>query len=162
MPFVTSSLCDALEGALVRGVTSEEALWESKERVSLELQHKTRSIHLMEALNPMSLSMRSFGEAVCVLLSELPTEWSPRATATQHHTWDDCSGRDTRACNILLRLRSCGDWQLLPVTFGRRASFLGGLRCPHVDIIALPGQTKTDAGAPVLRNLARVIIEAEV
>ena len=118
---------------------------------------------MTEALHPQprttTLSLGTFDDAASVLLSELPPDWEPHATAAQHRTLDDCSrDRSARAARILQRLRSCGEWQLVPVTFGRQASFAGGLRCPHVDIIALPGQTTSDVGVPLVRSLARVLL----
>jgi hypothetical protein len=143
---------------------SEGPLWTFKEASLLmsEPLPLGRPGSLTEALHPdPALCLASFDGAACVVLAELPAERSTRATAAQHRTWDDCSGRHTRAARMLQRLRACGEWQLLPVTFGRRASWVGGLRCPHVDIVSHPQQSKTDAGEPLMHSLARVLLHAD-
>lgn len=158
VPFATSSLCDAFEATLVRRVSasSEGVMWAAAEAKSLA-RHQLVSTEGVPAKAPM-LPAEVAG-VVCVALGSLPAGWDPAATAAQQRTWDD-NGRAARACCILKRLRACGEWLLLPITFGDRASFLGGLRCPHVDIVALPGQTSSDVGKPVVRQLVRLLLDA--
>jgi hypothetical protein len=171
VPLASGSLCDADELCLVRHISrlSASPLWAPDEaELSAPIQCRQGADALTQALRSATLTVEvqdnTDGAASCfVRLSELPADWNPRATAALHRTWDDCGGGyAARACDILVRLRGCGDWQLLPVTFGRRASFAGGLRCPHVDIIALPGQSKTDAAEPVVRAIVRMVLTPQV
>ena len=156
VPYQSASLLDAEEAAIVRAAWRGEparVLWSSAQVASIEprLLPTMRLIYDAAHLDGVRT----------LVVTKLPEVWNPAPTAAQHANDSDAGDKDPLAAQtsaILRRLRACGDWEVHAVEFGDRATTLLGMRLPHIDIAAIPGQRTSDAGLEVAGLVARRLL----
>ena len=173
-PWASTSLLDAHEASLVeRSFEPDGAsvLWTAEE------VQRLRKCGLAPTMRLEPDVARPDG-VPCLVVGPLPADWAPSSTEAAHRTWEDglfsrlvgggaAAPKARLAASLLRRLRSCGEWEVHPVRFATHfgspisPSFLGGVLSPHVDVMGIPKQRKTDAGVEVVRHLAAGLARVE-
>ena len=160
VPYQSSSLLDAVESEVVRAAWRVPCEREGRTSSSMLSSAQIAAVQLPSTMTATVAAGSDSEAPVSLLVRPLPEGWDATLSAVQHATHDDADmSRAMAAATILQRLRSCGEWQVHAIEVAERASSLLGMRLPHVDIAAIPGQRTSDAGLEVVRCIARDLCE---